>query len=84
MRASGSSVCVVSKSSQSFDLDDEKDREVTGGNFREASGIDNVEAFFASDPVHKSSVSNPLNLEHIPRTLGHLERSRVPYDRCTP
>ena len=84
MRANGSSVCVVSTSSQSFDLDDENESEVTGGNFREASGIDNAEAFFASGPARKFSVSDTLNCEHTLQTLGHLERSRVPYDRCTP
>lgn len=84
MRANVSSVCVVSTSSQSFDLDDEKDRDITGGNFREASGIDKVEAFFASEPVQKRSVSGPQNTENTSQTLRHLERSRVPYDRCTP
>lgn len=53
-RANVSSVCAVRISSQSFEREEEYDRDVIGGNFREAIGIDNEVAFFARDPVHSS------------------------------
>lgn len=80
--ANVSSVWVVSVSSQSFDLADEKDMDVIGGNLSEASGIDNVDAFFAKDPaVHTSQ----KRMSKYPNklTLRHLKRSRVPNDRST-
>lgn len=49
--ANVSSVCVVSVSSQSFVLADEKDIEVIGGNLSDASGTDRVDAFLARDPA---------------------------------
>jgi hypothetical protein len=79
--ANVSSACVVSASSQSFVLADEKDMDVIGGNLSEASGIDNVNAFFAKDPV--AHVSRKKTGIHSNKpTLGHLKRSRVPNNRC--
>ncbi len=55
VRAKVSSVCDVIMSSQSFDLAEEYDIDVMGGNLREARGIDNDVAFLRRDPVKEQS-----------------------------
>ncbi len=48
--ANVSSTCPVSTSSQSFDLEVEKDMKLTGGNLRDEMGVDKDVAFFKRDP----------------------------------
>jgi len=50
-RANVSSVCAVRISSQSFAREAEYEIDVTGGNLREARGMDKLVAFFARDPI---------------------------------
>jgi hypothetical protein len=50
VRAKVSSVWAVTISSQSFDLADEYESEVIGGNLSEARGMDRFVAFLARDP----------------------------------
>jgi hypothetical protein len=58
VRAKDSSVCAVRTSSQSLDLADENARQVAGGNFKFATGMESEVAFFAREPS-----SNPSTVQ---------------------
>lgn len=57
VRANVSSVWPVKMSSQSFDLVVENDMVEIGGSLRDATGMDRVEAFFASEPTFSINIT---------------------------
>ena len=68
-------------SSQSLVLVVENASVVTGGSFNDATGIDRLVAFFASEPIRLISIRQFFDYTVL--TLGKLERARIAHNAGT-
>ena len=83
VRANDSWVWDVSTSSQSLDLVEENDNEVTGGILRLVMGVERELAFFEDEPV-KCITSVQYMIKGLENTLRQFKATRIPNDRCIP